>query len=96
MKIHPIMLCKRAHRSLHFSSLFTLSRCVVIFYPKSPLDPEIVAKGSTIACLAQGAMATLGPKLSNSQYGLSDELNDDIQQYHVSNKCAQLNTATFP
>ena len=57
--------------------------------PKSPLDPEIVAKGSMIACLAQGALATLGPKVSNSQYGLSDEINDDVQQYHVSNNRAQ-------
>lgn len=87
----PIMLCTtRAYRKPTFTPLPPLSLCVFIFYPKSPLDPEIVAKGSTIACLAQGAMATLGPKVSNSQYGLSDELNDDVQQYHVSNKHAQL------
>ena len=49
-----------------------------------PLDPEGICKFASVACLAQGALATLGPKLSNAQYGLPDELNDDLQQLHVS------------
>ena len=53
--------------------------------PPSNEDFTSSIKVSTVACILQGTMAATGPKQTNEQYGVSDELNDDIELENPDN-----------